>query len=144
LEDAAFALTHNLNSQGSLQHLMNQVQYRQQQQEFLQQIRDYRIRLVLTAHPTQFYPSPILTILTQLTQALRQNDFKQISLLLLQMGKTSFKHRQKPTPYEEAHSLIWYLENTFYTVVPQIQQAIDQARQEFSTTTLPAVVEVVF
>jgi phosphoenolpyruvate carboxylase len=139
LEDAAFALTHNLSSQGSLQHLINQVQYRQQQQQFLQQIRDYRIRLVLTAHPTQFYPPPILTILTQLTQALRQNDFKQISLLLLQMGKTSFKHRQKPTPYEEAHSLIWYLENTFYTVVPQIQQAIDQARQEFATATLPAI-----
>ena len=29
--------------------------------------------------------------------------------LLLQMGKTRFQNRQRPTPLEEARSLIWYL-----------------------------------
>src|SRR5213075_1460770 len=31
-----------------------------------------------------------------------------------QLGKTAFFKKQKPTPYDEAVSLIWYLENVFY------------------------------
>ena len=31
-----------------------------------------------------------------------------------QLGKTPFLKKQKPTPYDEAISLIWYLENVFY------------------------------
>jgi phosphoenolpyruvate carboxylase len=31
-----------------------------------------------------------------------------------QLGKTPFLKKQKPTPYDEAVSLIWYLENIFY------------------------------
>jgi phosphoenolpyruvate carboxylase len=33
---------------------------------------------------------------------------------LTQLAKTSFFKSQKPTPYNEAVSLIWYLENVFY------------------------------
>jgi len=106
LEDAAFPATHDLNGNGSLHHLIVKTINANQQENFVQQLRDYQIKIVLTAHPTQFYPTPVLGIMTQLTHALRENDLKQISLLLLQMGKTSFKHQQKPTPFEEAHSIV--------------------------------------
>jgi phosphoenolpyruvate carboxylase len=34
--------------------------------------------------------------------------------LLAQLGKTPFIKNEKPNPYDEAVSLIWYLENVFY------------------------------
>ncbi len=132
LEDAAFADTHNLKGRGSLHNLFIKVINNQRRQDFIKQISDYQVKIVLTAHPTQFYPYSILAILTQLGPALRNNNLKQISLLLLQMGKTSFRQRQKPTPLQEAQSLLWYLENIFYPVIPEIQAEIDHALKDFS------------
>lgn len=139
LEDAAFTKTHNITGQGSLQNLISKTKYQGRQQQFIQQLTNYRIRIVLTAHPTQFYPAPVLGILTQLIYALGNNDFKLVSLLLLQMGKTSFRHRQKPTPYEEAHSLVWYLENTFYPTIPKILCGINNAIDDFSSSQQSAI-----
>jgi phosphoenolpyruvate carboxylase len=34
--------------------------------------------------------------------------------LLAQLGKTPFIQNEKPNPFDEAVSLIWYLENVFY------------------------------
>src|SRR5690606_223622 len=38
----------------------------------------------------------------------------EIKTLLAQLGKTPFIKKEKPTPFDEAVSLIWYLENVFY------------------------------
>lgn len=127
LEDAAFANTHDLSGPGSLKNLLTNVVNRHQQSAFIKQIINYQIKIVLTAHPTQFYPDTILSILSQLNSALHKSDQTQISQLLLQLGKTSFKHQKKPTPYEEAHNLIWYLENIFYDIIPHIQFEINHA-----------------
>lgn len=125
LEDAAFANTHNLTGPGSLENLLAKVLRNHQEKAFIKQIINYQIKIVLTAHPTQFYPDTILSILSQLNLALHKNDQIEISQLLLQLGKTSFKHQKKPTPYQEAHHLIWYLENIFYHIIPQIQYKIN-------------------
>ena len=83
---------------------------------------------MLTAHPTQFYPGSVLGIITDLTEAIRENDLFRINELLAQLGKTPFFKQTKPTPYDEAVSLIWYLEHVFYksfgTVYDYIQQNI--------------------
>ncbi|WP_407802837.1 phosphoenolpyruvate carboxylase, partial [Staphylococcus aureus] len=39
---------------------------------------------------------------------------------LQQLGRTPFFKKQKPTPFDEAQSLIWYLENVFYEAVGNI------------------------
>mgnify|MGYP003344053541 FL=1 len=75
---------------------------------------------MLTAHPTQFYPGPVLGILTDLEQAIRDSDLQQINLLLHQLGKTKFFKKIKPTPFEEAQTLTWYLENVFYQSIAKI------------------------
>ncbi len=124
LEDAAFTKIRNLEGPGSITQLVNKVKSRNQESNLIRQLTDYRIKIVLTAHPTQFYPDPILGIIIQLNSALRHNDLKQISQLLVQLGKTSFKHAQKPTPFQEAQSLIWFLENVFYPVIPEIHQEL--------------------
>ncbi len=41
-------------------------------------------------------------------------------MYLQQLGKTPFLKKQKPTPYDEAISLIWYLENVFYQAAGRI------------------------
>lgn len=131
LEDAAYAQTHRLDGAGTLVNLINKTIHFNHQPAFIKEVENYRIKLVLTAHPTQFYPYPVLGIITQLTAAIQNNDLKAISDTLWQMGKTSFKHAQPPTPIQEAQSLIWYVENIFYQVIPQIHLQIYKALKEF-------------
>lgn len=102
-------------------------------------LQNYRIRLVLTAHPTQFYPAQIIGILQDLTQALTQQDHATIHNLLLQMAKTSFTNAHQPTPYDEAAFLCQYLDNVFYPTVSQDQHFLDQ---QFGA--LPAAIELGF
>ncbi len=95
-------------------------------------IEDFSLRLVLTAHPTQFYPGSVLSIITDLTTAIKTNEISTIHLLLQQLGKTPFFNKKSPTPVDEALSLAWYLENVFYFAAANIQTGIDKTLNEFS------------
>ena len=124
LEDAAFDEVQDLNGEGTLKHLFHQVKSHGNQQSLLGLLKEYGIRIVLTAHPTQFYPGSVLGIITDLTKSIKENNLTEINDLLLQMGKTSFRNKTKPTPEEEARSLIWYLANIFYEVIPSIVSSL--------------------
>ncbi|HET9824323.1 MAG TPA: phosphoenolpyruvate carboxylase, partial [Chitinophagaceae bacterium] len=114
LEDAAYRYVNDMNGAGTLKQLETDVRQSQKQDELAKKLRDFSIRLVLTAHPTQFYPGTVLGIIHDLSMALSENNTDQINIYLQQLGKTAFFKKQKPTPYDEAVSLIWYLENVFY------------------------------
>lgn len=94
-------------------------------------IDDFSLRLVLTAHPTQFYPGSVLSIITDLTTAIKTNEISTIHLLLQQLGKTPFFNKKSPTPVDEALSLAWYLENVFYFAAANIQSGIDKTLNEY-------------
>lgn len=98
-------------------------------------IKDFSLRLVLTAHPTQFYPGSVLSIITDLTSAIKINDIVTINQLLQQLGKTPFFNKKSPTPIDEALSLAWYLENIFYFAAANIQSEIDNGLKEFDIPT---------
>src|SRR5690606_7590009 len=89
-------------------------------EDLKRKLDDFSIRIVLTAHPTQFYPGHVLAIINDLEEAIAQGNLEHINLLLRQLGKTAFINRERPTPYGEATSLTWYLENVFYEVIPTI------------------------
>ena len=114
LEDAAFASVNDMGGTGTLKHLSSEVIQYDKEEELKEKLRDYAVRLVLTAHPTQFYPGPVLGIINDLSRAVIQNNAAEINTFMQQLGKTPFLKKQKPTPYDEAVSLIWYLENIFY------------------------------
>ncbi|TKC04976.1 phosphoenolpyruvate carboxylase [Pedobacter frigoris] len=95
-------------------------------------IKDFSLRLVLTAHPTQFYPGSVLSIITDLTSAIKINDISTIHLLLQQLGKTPFFNKKSPTPVDEALSLAWYLENVFYFAAANIQSEIDKSLNDYN------------
>lgn len=120
VEDAAFDLTHERDGKGSITHLLNRIDSPAMRDKLLEKLSDYCVRIVLTAHPTQFYPGKVLTIINELERAIHANDFAEINNLLLQLGKTGFINQIKPTPYDEAMSLSWFLESVFYYAIPRI------------------------
>jgi phosphoenolpyruvate carboxylase len=134
LEDAAFTEVNDMQGKGTLKHLAAEMMPLEKQEALNQQLQNFSIRLVLTAHPTQFYPGSVLGIINDLSRALADNNAGQINIYLQQLGKTAFLNKQKPTPFDEATSLIWYLENVFYNAVGKILSFL---KTQLSVTTDP-------
>ncbi|EHQ30753.1 phosphoenolpyruvate carboxylase [Mucilaginibacter paludis] len=127
IEDAAFnKLGHSDDGGGTLHNLFQQGQGRESMRQTIgEKLQKFSLRLVLTAHPTQFYPGPVLGIMTDLSEALKHDDINSINLLLQQLGKTPFFNKTSPTPVDEAVSLAWFLENIFYYAAASIQARVD-------------------
>lgn len=139
LEDAAFREVNDMSGVGTLKHLESEVIAHNKQDELTEKLKDFGIRLVLTAHPTQFYPGAVLGIINDLSKALAENNTSQINMYLQQLGKTPFLNKSKPTPYDEAMSLCWYLENVFYMAAGRIISFIKTQFPEAITDQNPII-----
>ena len=124
VEDASFSQINNLDGVGTLRSLKEEVESKNKKPELKKYLSKFKVRPVLTAHPTQFYPGSVLGIITDLTKAVKKNDLALIKILLSQLGKTPFFKNKKPSPYDEAVSLTWYLENVFYNSISNIYKYI--------------------
>ena len=122
IEDAAFPIVNNMEGRGSLRDIKEKAEAKERMGELKYFLENFNIRTVLTAHPTQFYPGSVLGIITDLKEAIGTNDLLTIKQLLAQLGKTPFFKKKKPTPFDEAVSLIWYLENVFYKTAGEMMQ----------------------
>ncbi|NDP26984.1 MAG: phosphoenolpyruvate carboxylase [Flavobacterium sp.] len=120
VEDAAFPVVNNMEGRGSLRDIKEKAAVKDKEQELEAFLENFNVRTVLTAHPTQFYPGAVLGIINDLTDAIRSNNLLEIKQLLAQLGKTPFIQNEKPNPFDEAVSLIWYLENVFYETSGEI------------------------
>lgn len=120
IEDAAFSIVNNMEGRGSLRDIKEKAGAKDREVELIDFLENFNVRPVLTAHPTQFYPGPVLGIINDLTDAIRKNNLLEIKQLLAQLGKTPFIQTEKPNPFDEAVSLIWYLENVFYETSGEI------------------------
>jgi len=120
LEDAAFKEINDVVGLGSIKQLEIKVRQAGLGDAFEKKLQEFNVAAVLTAHPTQFYPGSVLGIINDLSKALKANNASLVNMYLQQLGKTPLSNKQKPTPYDEAVSLIWYLENVFYTAVGKI------------------------
>jgi phosphoenolpyruvate carboxylase len=114
IEDAAFPIVNNMDGVGTLRNSKETATLENKKEALKKHLENFKVRVVLTAHPTQFYPGNVLGIITDLTEAIENNDLLLINQLLAQLGKTPFFKHEKPSPFDEAVSLIWYLENVFY------------------------------
>ncbi len=124
LEDASYDRVHDLRGNGSFQSFYQIAANRNALDKLYKALEKFRVRIVLTAHPTQFYPGAVLGIITDLAKAIEKNDLRTIKSLLSQLGKTPFFKKEKPTPFDEAVSLSWYLENIFYHSIPEIYRDV--------------------
>ena len=126
IEDAAFPVVNNMEGRGSLRDIKEKSDAKDKEEELIDFLEDFNVRTVLTAHPTQFYPGAVLGIINDLTEAIRKNDLLNIKQLLAQLGKTPFIQNEKPNPFDEAVSLIWYLENVFYQTSGEMVQYLQK------------------
>ena len=90
LEDAAVEQLNDLRGAGTLKQLGMQSASLAKKTDFAELIKQFHVRLVLTAHPTQFYPGSVLGIINDLSDALSTDDLPRISTYLEQLGRTPF------------------------------------------------------
>src|SRR4051812_35669977 len=131
LEDSAYKDVIDINGPGTLKHLTSEVVRNSMQHKLAESLKDFSVKLVLTAHPTQFYPGSVLGIITDLSMALKDNEISRVNMYLQQLAKTPFFNKEKPTPYDEAMSLLWFMENIFY---PATGQMITDVKSQFPET----------
>jgi len=125
IEDAAFSTVNNIDGPGSLKALSNEAGFAGKTQALKNKLRKFKVRVVLTAHPTQFYPGSVLGIIHDMNEAISKNDFHTINLYIQQLGITPFFNKKQPTPYDEALNLMWYLENILYHSIGNIYNFIE-------------------
>ena len=126
IEDAEFPIVNNMDGIGTLRSSKDAAFSQNKKEKLQQYLKEFKVRIVLTAHPTQFYPGNVLGIITDLDKAIQNDDLLLIKNLLAQLGKTPFFKKQKPTPYDEAVSIIWYLENVLYHSISKIYSYVQQ------------------
>jgi phosphoenolpyruvate carboxylase len=124
IEDAAFISVNEVDGIGSLKALIRDAEFLDNTDALRKKLEKFKVRLVLTAHPTQFYPANVLGIIHDMGEAIGKNDFNIINQYIQQLGLTPFFNKKQPTPSDEALTLMWYLENVFYHSVGNIYSTI--------------------
>lgn len=87
-------------------------------------LKKFSTRLVFTAHPTQFYPNEVQIIMYELRQSIQKNDITAIDNLLNQLSYTPFVKREKPTPFDEAKSIIYYMRYVYYQTIGKLYHEV--------------------
>ncbi|MEM9547240.1 MAG: phosphoenolpyruvate carboxylase [Bacteroidota bacterium] len=85
--------------------------------EVVDKLNKFGVRIVLTAHPTQFYRPPVLNIIAQLRKEIGGNNIENIDLLLHQLGLTSLVNSKSPTPLDEARNIIHICRYFYYHAI---------------------------
>ena len=126
LEDSAYQEIHQTEKSNKLRQLIERTESLNLHRELTSIVSKFSIRVILTAHPTQFYPGTVLAIITDLTEAIQSNDIGLARKLLQQLGNTAFFQKEKPSPLDEAIQLSWYLSNVFYQSIGHIFDYLDE------------------
>ncbi|MCX6204695.1 MAG: phosphoenolpyruvate carboxylase [Bacteroidetes bacterium] len=126
IEDAAFETVNNVEGPGSLKTLISETNFAGKSQILKSKLKKFKVRVVLTAHPTQFYPGSVLGIIHDMNEAIGKNDFHTINAYIQQLGITPFFNKKQPTPLDEAVNLMWYLENILYPSIGNIYNYINR------------------
>lgn len=124
IEDAAFTSVNDMEGPGSLKTLIRDANFTGKNEALKNKLKDFKVRIVLTAHPTQFYPANVLGIIHDMGVAIGKNEFNTINQYIQQLGLTPFFNKKQPSPTDEALNLMWYLENIFYYAVGNIYNTI--------------------
>ncbi len=125
IEDAAFPQLHSDSDNGTLMNLHERTMQEHQLEKVREKLQHFAVKMVFTAHPTQFYPSSVQHIIHDLRQAVLNDSISDIDVLLQQLGKTPFVNKEKPTPFDEALSIIYYLRYVYYDTIGELYTKIN-------------------
>jgi len=124
VEDAAFPKLHELSTSRTIKDYFQLVDKKKKWNTISRQLETFSARIVLTAHPTQFYTPSVLDIIEELRQLILDDKINDIDVVLQQLGLTSLINSKKPTPLEEAKNIIYILRNIYYDAVGELYSYI--------------------
>ena len=127
IEDAAFQQLHSESDAGTVMQLHERALQEHKLGKVREKLEDFAVKVVFTAHPTQFYPNAVQRILHDLRSAILKDDINEIDLLLQQLGKTPFVNKERPTPLDEALSIIFYLRYVYYDTIGELYKKLKQS-----------------
>lgn len=117
VEDAAFPKLHEHSVSLSIRDYFQLANKNKRWDKVSQKLSTFSARIVLTAHPTQFYTPSVLNIMEKLRSLIVQNKADDIDVTLQQLGLTSLINAKKPTPLDEAKNIIHHLRHVYYDAV---------------------------
>ena len=120
VEDAAFPKLQQHSSSLSLKDYFQLVEKNNSWDAIEKQLNNFSARIVLTAHPTQFYTPAVLDIITNLRTLINDNNIDEIDVALQQLGLTSLVNSKKPTPLDEAKNIIHTLRYVYYDAIGEM------------------------
>ncbi|MFS4469460.1 phosphoenolpyruvate carboxylase [Maribacter sp. 2210JD10-5] len=131
VEDAAFPKLHKHSSSLSLKDYFQLVEKNKSWDKIADKLDSFSARIVLTAHPTQFYTPAILDIITNLRSLILEDKIDEIDVALQQLGLTSLINAKKPTPLDEAKNIIYTLRHVYYDAIGDLYAYIKGSTNSF-------------
>ncbi len=144
IEDAAFQQLHSESDSGTVMNMYDRANQDHHLTAIRKKMDDFAIKIVFTAHPTQFYPNAVQRIIHDLRDAIINDSVTQIDTLLQQLGKTPFVNKERPTPLDEALSIIYYLRYVYYQSIGELYRKIKQVYGTSNFTPNPDIIQLGF
>ncbi|PZU80906.1 MAG: phosphoenolpyruvate carboxylase [Chryseobacterium sp.] len=144
IEDAAFQQLHSESDPGTVLNLYDRATQDHHLVAIRNKMDDFAIKIVFTAHPTQFYPNSVQRIIHDLRDAIIHDSVTQIDMLLQQLGKTPFVNKERPTPLDEAMSIIYYLRYVYYQSIGELYKKIKNTFGNSNFTPNPDIIQLGF
>ena len=82
IEDAAFGFVNNMHGRGTIRNIKEDATDNQKIDQLKDYLNRFKVRIVLTAHPTQFYPGSVLGIINDLSIAISKGESELILSLI--------------------------------------------------------------
>ena len=124
VEDSAFPKLQEYSSSLTIKDYFELVNRTKNWDKVSKKLSTFSARIVLTAHPTQFYTPAVLDIIAELRSLIDKDRIHDIDVTLQQLGLTSLINAKKPTPLDEAKNIIYILRNTYYDAVGELYQYV--------------------
>lgn len=124
VEDAAFSKLNEHSSSISIKDYFQFIEKNKKWDEIAEKLATFSARIVLTAHPTQFYTPAVLDIIANLRTLIEENRINEIDVSLQQLGLTSLINAKKPTPLDEAKNIIHILRNVYYDAIGELYSSV--------------------
>jgi len=105
--------------------LVNKCDTSEELNDLMKELNEFSVRIVFTAHPTQFYRPPVLDIIAKLREQIKKNEIEEIDDLLHQLGLTSLVNTKSPTPLEEAKNIIHICRYEYYGAIGDLVHRLE-------------------
>jgi len=135
IEDSAFPFLHDSSNNLTILDYIHLGEKRDIEGVIMKKLSTFSVRMVFTAHPTQFYPPEVLGIISDLKTMVDNNDIPGLDIILQQLGMTSLINARKPSPLDEAMNIIYYLRNVYYDAIGELFSSLGKNIPEWASLT---------